>query len=409
MIRVSTSCIDITPSYPIYILGHSMRNEKSKGVHDPIESVFLWLEVEGCRFLFISMDLLGVDYAFTNEVRKCIANSIDVNEQYIFIGATHTHSGPLINQRDSTKSYDERYRKEIIEKIVQGACNCFENNTVVHSVQCRQGESKGFYGNRDELNAYGDQTITLIEFLDEEECCLGVMMCMACHSTVLSPLEYKLSADLLGGIRRKLTNAYGVVPVVLNGSAGDMSTRLYRKGNDFEELERVSEGVFKQIVAFKTVKQLTLTIPCVKHFHYVCKSCVNEEKTATKLIQLKNQLKQTINFDDRKWILSEIQDCQEQLTRKFYNFDFETSILNMGDIEFVILPCEISALLGKMIKDDSKAKVCMLIGYANDQTTYVVEASAFEKGHGGLVTKLLKGEAENYVETIKKVRKGGCI
>ena len=72
----------------------------------------------------------------------------------------------------------------------------------------------------------------------------------------------------------------------------------------------------------------------------------------------------------------------------------------MNDLELVILPCELVSAFGRQIKKTSSAKACIVWGYANGQTTYVVEASEFNGGHDGIATNLPKGKAEEYVALI---------
>ena len=48
----------------------------------------------------------------------------------------------------------------------------------------------------------------------------------------------------------------------------------------------------------------------------------------------------------------------------------------------------------------STAKVCLIWGYANGLTGYVIEASCFHQGVEGISTRLPKGYAEEYVAKI---------
>lgn len=400
MVKVSTSWIDVTPSYPIHILGHSMRKEKSKGVHDAILFVLLWIFVDDREFLFVAVDLLGVDYEFTNEVRDKITQKIKIQQDQIHISATHTHSGPLINHRDSTKQYDKQYRKTIIEKLVEEAIQSHERAKPVEKIICSTGFSEGYYGNRNDKNWFGDQHIDFLKFIDDKGNVIAALLNMACHATVLSPIEYQLSADLLGAIRKKVNDKLQIMPLVNNGAAGDMSTRLYRQGNDFSELERVSSGIVNQIMNFKNQQILSLSSPKVDTFQYISETIFNEKEANATLQNLKKQLPTTTDFDQRKWLLSEIQDYEERLHMKRVKMIFDTTIIDMGDLQMLILPCELSAALGAELKSHSKAKICMIFGYSNGQTTYVVEKKQFEKGYGGAVTKLVMGKAEEYKDMI---------
>jgi hypothetical protein len=400
MIKVATLVVDVTPEYPIHILGHSMRKEKSKGAHDAIEFIIMSLIVDEKRFLFITVDLLGVDYEFTGTVRKAISNQVKIDEDSIVISATHTHSAPLINDRDSTKQYDEKYRQFIIDKLIHSSLSLIGKEESVKKVICKCGKSEGFYGNRDIKDGYGDQNIYVVNFYNNHEEVITSFVNIACHSTVLSPVEYQLSADLLGAIRRELAKILKITPLVTNGAAGDMSNRHYRQANDFNELSRVSKGIAMQVQNFNKEMELELEEPTIDSFIFTEETEVNQEEVSQKLNEMKEKLALSKTFEERKYLYSEIQDYEEQLKQKKFILNFETSIIDMKDLQLVVLSCEISASLGKKIRHNSKAKLCIILGYSNGQTTYMVEKEMFEKGHGGIVTKLKKGVAEEYINEI---------
>lgn len=355
MIKVATLVVDVTPEYPIHILGHSMRKEKSKGAHDAIEFIIMSLIVDEKRFLFITADLLGVDYEFTGTVRKAISNQVKIDEDSIVISATHTHSAPLINDRDSTKQYDEKYRQFIIDKLIHSSLSLFGKEERVKTVICKYGKSEGFYGNRDIKDGYGDQNIYVVNFYNNHEEVIASLVNIACHSTVLSPVEYQLSADLLGAIRRELAKILKITPLVTNGAAGDMSNRHYRQANDFNELSRLSKGIVMQVQNFNKEMELELEEPTIDSFIFTEETEVNQEEVSQKLNEMKEKLALSKTFEERKYLYSEIQDYEEQLKQKKFILNFETSIIDMKDLQLVVLPCEISASLGKKIRHNSKA------------------------------------------------------
>lgn len=96
-------------------------------------------------------------------------------------------------------------------------------------------------------------------------------------------------------------------------------------------------------------------------------------------------------------MLSEIAGCDRKLKQEHVFIDLTSTIIRMNDLELVIIPCELAARLGVQIKQSSNAKLCLVWGYANGHSTYVVEAKGFNGGHDGISTQLKKGQAEEYV------------
>lgn len=398
--QVSSYKVNITPKEPTYIGGHSMRTEKMKGVHDEIEMMLLWITINDEKVLFVNADLSNFDYDFIHEAKRRLLNSLKVKYDNIVISANHTHSGPVINTRTEDQPHDEKYREYVMSQLVSGAVASYDQGVEVKRVTCRIGESHGFYGNRNSKDKYGDQNIYIIEFKDAADKNVAAMVNLSTHSTVLSPEEYLISGDLLAELRRKLIPLLGVEPLMTNGNAGDMSNRLYRQGNDFAELERVTQGIADQVAQFGEPFDIQLSDIKTRDFRFSVRVKVDLDDLANKLKEAEEKLEVAEAYDDRKWLISQIAAFKRKLLVPEVKLDFESSVIAMGDLELVILPCELAAEFGRQVKKSSNAKVCIVWGYANGQAGYVVEASEFKGGHDGIQTQLPKGKAEEYVSLI---------
>ena len=185
-----------------------------------------------------------------------------------------------------------------------------------------------------------------------------------------------------------------------NGNAGDLSNRLYRQNNDFNELKRVSSGIARQISQFDTKLDLTLAHPQSKTFVFPIEYDPDIDVLKARLADSQAKLEQAAAYDERKWLISEINGFQRKIKAGHVKMDLEATILRMQDLEIVVLPCELVSAFGRQIKKSSQAKVCFVWGYANGQNGYVVEASEFGGGHDGISTQLPKGKAEEFVALI---------
>ncbi len=179
-----------------------------------------------------------------------------------------------------------------------------------------------------------------------------------------------------------------------------MSNRLYRQNNDFNELKRVSSGIARQISQFDTKLDLTLAHPQSKTFVFPIEYDPDIDGLKARLADSQAKLEKAVAYDDRKWLISEINGFQRKIKAGHVKIDLEVTILRMQDLEIVVLPCELVSAFGRQIKKSSQAKVCFVWGYANGQNGYVVEASEFGGGHDGISTQLPKGKAEEFVALI---------
>ena len=402
MIQVTrTQFTDITPQYPTYIGGHAMRTGKFTGVHDPIEVTFLGLRVDGEPFLFAEADISNFDNDFAKLYKYYMHEYLQIPYNNIILSAGHSHSAPLFKTRNPDMPADEKWRKYVFEKITAKGKEVMNGPFYdVSKVKFTTGQSEGFYGNRNSSSLYGDTNIYIVDFLDANNSIISSLVNMSCHSTVLSPLEYELSGDLLAAIRRKLSLIKGVTPLVCNGNAGDVSNRLYRKANDFNELDRVSEGIVNQINGFSNTFEINLHSPETRMFNFHVEYDPDIKKLQERLDESKKKLEITDKFDDRKWLISEINGFERKIEQGHVDLNLETTIICMGDLEIVVVPCELVSAFGRQIKKSSQAKACFIWGYANGQNGYVVEASGFGGGHDGISTQMPKGKAEEYVSVI---------
>lgn len=402
MVKVTTTTtVNITPDHPTYIAGHAMRTEKFKGVHDEIEATCLGLEVDGKRFLWIEADISNFDSDFVRLFKYHLVEYDHIPYDHIILSADHSHSAPLLLTRNPEMPHDDGWRKEVLEKLIRGAEETLNKEFhEVARVQYTTGESQGYYGNRNARDKYGDTQIVVIEFKDAAEKTISALVNMSCHSTVLSPEEYQISGDLLAAVRRELIPYLNVTPLVCNGNAGDMSNRLYRQNNDFAELKRVSRGIAEQISQFTQTCDLELAKPEVRSFVYKVEYDPDIAVLKARLAQSKAKLKQAEAYDERKWLISEINGFERKIKAGHVKLELETTIIRMQDLEIVVLPCELVSAFGRQIKKSSQAKACFVWGYANGQNGYVVEASEFGGGHDGISTQMPKGKAEEYVALI---------
>ncbi len=397
MVKVCSKVIDITPLRPCYTGGYAIRDKMFEGVNDPLEAVVMWLQVDESKLLFINADIINFYYGFADKFRDELSKTFGVVRDQIVLSATHNHNGPMFDD-DRPFPIDEEYEKLLHDRLLAAAADIKDSLQDVASVKATAGESVGYYGNRNGKKP-GDQKITVIEFKDKDGKNISVMINISTHSTVVGPNHLKLTADLHGNVRRKVASFFGVTPMMMQGNSGDMSNRLQRQGNDYAELDRVTSGIAQQIMAFDYDHGTYLNLSHVQthSFSYAVSNPVDKEGLTKKVAAWKEKVKTTTNFDDLKLLKCEIISYERDLKHDSLDFSINGTVIRMGDLELVCLPCELVAAFGMYIKSVSTAKCCILWGYCNGRTTYVIEASEYGAGHSGNATKLVKGQAEEFV------------
>ncbi len=391
---------DITPLTPQFVCGHAMREGRSIGVHDHLEICVLWLEIEDNKICFINADLIMMSFAFCDEVRSCLAKEYDISNDQIILTVTHTHSGPNFNDHDAKMMPgDKEYIEYVKQKLYQSVMIAQSNTKAFNNTVVTQGLITGYYGNRNDIKKEGDKWAYLVRFKNDDKT-VAALANLSCHSTVVDPTSLLFSADLLGNIRHSLEDHLNIPILITNGSAGDMSNRQYRKGNDWGQLQSISVGIAQQMTSFTDDINVNLSPIVINPFCYRVKYQQDVSLITKKLNQLENNLKNSTKFDEKKWLYSEIAGYKRRIEDPIVDLRLDGEVIRMGDIEFVIIPGELASNFGLQLKRSSNAKVCIVIGYANGLSTYIVEASEFNGGHDGISTSLKRGQAEEYVGKI---------
>ncbi len=108
---------DVTPMLGIDITGY-FKERKAEGVLDTLEINALALECSGVKVLLLSMDILGIPAVVSDKFREEISKATGVAVDCIHIGATHTHTGPSIEEDDELTV---KYRAFTLEKMIEAS------------------------------------------------------------------------------------------------------------------------------------------------------------------------------------------------------------------------------------------------------------------------------------------------
>ncbi len=127
--------VDITPPMGMPMAGY-YHPRGADGVLDPLYCKALVIEVGGMRAALVSLDLISVTRAITDQARTDIEAATGIPADHVLISATHAHTGPEL-ARDSLRVDDMggsnqetvTYTQELPRKIqdcVQKACDALQ-------------------------------------------------------------------------------------------------------------------------------------------------------------------------------------------------------------------------------------------------------------------------------------------
>jgi neutral ceramidase len=106
-LRIGAAMVKITPPPGTPMAGYYY--ERGAGVvHDDLYARTLVIDNDSIKVAIVSCDLSRVNAGIVSEVRNMVKKSTGIEAGNIMIGATHTHTGPVITDRDNRDKMREK-------------------------------------------------------------------------------------------------------------------------------------------------------------------------------------------------------------------------------------------------------------------------------------------------------------
>lgn len=354
------------PGYPVYLSGYP-RCEKTSAVHLAPKIRALTIETGKTKVCFCVVDTILVTSEMTDQVRQSVCDASDFSYENIHLIATHTHSAPCIARMNlPDPPMDENWKEMTvagcIDAIIRSAknreeCECYFN---VEKVE-------GIYGNRNDFYGEENKCLFMFSFYSGDKL-LGRFINLSCHNTINST-ENKISSDLFGGIASQLEKD-GSFCVITNGFSGDISTRLYRQGNDTHEIDRVSELLSNRILKIERgvkIKEESIqsTLVCTHTYQNFC-----QNPHAVKRYQILKKKKEENRLCGWEDFILESYKIRHKIG-KFHHL-LETGILKIDSYVFITVPAEPVTHFDGYIRSCFPEFTFILLGTCNGYAGYLV-------------------------------------
>lgn len=377
MLKVSTARKEITPTeeyMPCYLCGHAIRTDKAIGIMDPLWVSALALDIDDVKALWITVELIGMERSFSETVRKYASDKYGVDYNLVNVSYIHTHSAPEYSYKsifgNDSKAVDG-YPEYIMKRTIEAVDEVFGGEFKEAEAYANTVSIEGCYSNRNGLDKPCDKDVITIEFRNGNQVIAGLCN-FTCHSTVLGPQNLCVSSDLAGYVARYCESIWGVYPLVTIGAAGDMSNRLYRQGNDLNELNRVGREMMDQVMkGGYHPSKLNITKPVVKPYSYKHTYYPDYNEKKRQYDTIVERIENARNFDEKKIYTSALAMAEKGLKCEPFNLDLECTYVDMGDLRYFVIPAELFSRFGVEIKKAMNARCSILWGYCNYSVGYL--------------------------------------
>jgi len=265
-LRAGAATADISPVNSQFLAGYPHVPRWSTGIHDPLTSSALALDDGSTRLLFIANDILYVPKNIVARARQRIEAASGTPAAHIMITATHTHSGPVVQDRGPgsystvVPNADPAYVQLLEDGIVHaGVAAC--KNLRRAELGLAIAHVEGIGTNRRDPKGPADPEIPVLAVRDADtHAWIGIHEIYAMHPTVLHEDSTLVSGDFPAMGRRYLQKVLGSdVPVLhSNGAGGNQSPRHCVNGQTFDEAIRLGTILGKAVeAALSTIKYRT--------------------------------------------------------------------------------------------------------------------------------------------------------
>jgi hypothetical protein len=376
--------------------GYAARIGPSEGTHDELTIGALVIERDGRRLVILAADIAGIDTALVDE----ISSAADIERSELLLCASHTHSGPIGVTARLHPADDDRSNPALrAEFVAVSAAMIAEAVRQIEPAELLFGsiEARELAANRNAANGPFDPTLSVLAARRGDRELFAVLVHFACHPTVLSAENRLISADFVGPLRHAYGQLFPSATMLYgNGAAGDVSTRFVRRGQDFEEAERIGAGL-----ALASMKALASARPLDGPIAYG-RQTVPLPPRLLEQISGETQPAGDSAAERRK---RETKAQGAALLRKLIaagegavpaTLDLE--VWALGELALISVPGELFASLGARIVRAARG-LALVVGYANGYVGYLADADAHEQGtYEALASPFAADAGEGVVE-----------
>jgi neutral ceramidase len=336
---------------------HAFWFKPSEGDRDALAARALVLDAGGRRVVWVAVDLLAVDRAFTAEVERRL-HAAGLRPAALVLSASHTHSGPGAYVDSAVLGWlaldrlDGTVREALVEAVVASVRQAAGTR---RSARLAVGSVATPRLVRSRLGQPTDPELLVLRVIDAGGAPIALVWNYAIHGTTLGPRNLRLSGDVMGEASRRLEQTLGVPVLFVNGAVGDVSPGRHGDRATVDlgaELASAAQAGWSQAEPIErptlAVGRRAVTLPAPS-------------------LPLRNCL--------GGWLP---RASQLPLGSVFPREATLTAVA-AGDVGWVTFPGELQTSLGREIKQTTGLRRALVAGVSNDYLGYFVSPTDYDR------------------------------
>jgi len=416
---------DVTPPVGVHLAGYPSRNEPSKGIDDPLFLRILAMEDSaGERMVLVTADLLKFPRDMAWRTKAWCEQTLGLKSASVIINLSHTHCAPGLFYQECYPQWpvDVEYVRNLELSIREGIAAALDGlkpckmTYGIHqahfgvSRRVPDPEREGKVKLGPNADGYYDPDMPVMAFYDEgSDNPQAVLYSYACHPT--SKYGHSISADYPGEISKGLKEELGrdvhtifvqgagasIMPRRSNGwgtadawrgVAGDIAS--FVRSDAMQELDPELRATEKEFVIPYDMGE----VPSEKEF----RALADPEDTP-----IDAAMRPANRSIVRLWAQGILEKLRTGTLAKGFRMHL-TKIALSSRVQIVALSGEVTAEVGRMVKDMFPDKETIFFGYCSYTDAYIPTAKMLpEEGHEALASMYFHMRPAPFVKEIDDI------
>lgn len=245
MLLAGAAEVDITPPFPVDLLGYVRRATAAREAYAPLLATAVVFRDEATTVVVIGADVVGLTTEMSDRIRERVGAAVGCDPAAVLLNSSHTHAAPwpgalikLGGEFDGWTETELRYWEAVPDLYAQAARRALERLAPAR-VSGGTGEARGLAVNRRERTPGGgtilgwnrdgvrDDAVVTIRVDGTDGApgspeAIATVVSFACHPVVIGPDAPGAGPDFVGPLREEASRIRkGTVTVFLQGAAGD--------------------------------------------------------------------------------------------------------------------------------------------------------------------------------------------
>lgn len=381
---------DITPEYPIEMVGFYRADNLSKGILDKLYTQCALFSYDNNYSCVITIDSIGFTIEDSNYLRDIVGKFLKITRDKIMICFSHTHSAP---NNGIERSYFDFICCKTLEAVNEAAAD-------MDIVKAVWGSFEGNIGENRRNNSVLDKRIGILKIsaFDNDNIKL-ILLRVTAHANILSSDNYFVSSDYFGSARKFLKEKYNCDVMLTQGASGNVRPLYRQKNSDFLEIHSYEYSLIqtnKNIPSLEAEESINKTVQEIytgidKIIYSLIPQKINrlsifseikrfysEVPTIERANEILIEAREKAGIDGSDW-LKEIKRLNaEKIIRQHTDIEIQYFILNNGCICGV--PEEIMCKMALEVIEKAKNNQIYLGGYTNGCSGYFPTSEEFLRG-----------------------------